>query len=81
MQVSATVDLTEKEVRFVHELASGRAPTRAAREAGYAVSYARNLLLRPDIRAALLAVHQNTGQILDKLAKREGSVGEVEPGA
>ena len=81
MEVATTIKLTVKEERFVCALAYGLAPTRAAKVAGWAVGSASRLIHKPHIRAALLAVHENTGQILRKLEKREGSVGEVEPGA
>ena len=81
MEVNTTVTLTPKEERFVCALGYGLPPTRAAKVAGWSIGSASRLIHKPHIRAALLAVHQNTGQILDKLAKREGSVGEVEPGA
>ncbi len=75
MKVATTIKLTAKEERFV---AYGLAPTRAAKVAGWAVGSASRLIHKPHIRAALLAVHENTGQILCKL---EGSLDEVEPGA
>ncbi len=81
MEVATTVKLTAKEERFVYALGYGLPPTRAAKVAGWSIGSASRLIHKPHIRAALLAVHENTGQILDKLTKREGSVGEVEPGA
>ncbi len=81
MEVGTTIKLAVKEERFVYALAYGLPPTRAAKVAGWAVGSASRLIHKPHIRAALMAVHENTGQILDKLAKREGSFGEVELGA
>ncbi len=81
MDVATTVKLTAKEENFVFALGYGLPPTRSAKVAGWSIGSASRLIHKPHIRAALLAVHENTGQILDKLAKREGSVGEVEPGA
>ena len=72
MKVATTIKLTAKEERFV---AYGLPPTRAAKVAGWAVGSASRLIHKPHVRAALLAVYQNTGQILDRL---EGSFGEVE---
>ncbi len=63
------------EERFVSGLSFGLAPTRAA---GWAVGSASRLVREPHIRAALLAVHQNTGLVLDLLANREKSFDEVE---
>ena len=80
MDAVTTVTLTPKEERFVYALGYGLPPTRAAKVSGWAVGSASRLIHKPHIRAALMAVHQNTGQILDKLAKREGSFGELEPG-
>ncbi len=81
MDVVTTVTLTPKEEAFVYTLGYGLPPTRAATVAGWAVGSASRLIHKPHVRAALLAVHENTGQILRKLEKREGSFGEVEPGA
>ena len=74
MEGATTIKLTAKEERFVYALAS----TRAAKVSGWAVGSASRPIHKPHVRAALLAVHQNTGQILEKL---EGSFGEVEPSA
>ncbi len=81
MEVATTIKLTAKEERFVYALGYGLPPTRAAKVAGWAIGSASRLIHKPHIRAALLAVHGNTGQILRKLEKREGSFGELEPGA
>ncbi len=81
MQVNTTVTLTAKEERFVYALGYGLPPTRAAKVAGWAVGSASRLIHKPHIRAALLAVHQNTAEILRKLEKREAVDGELEPGA
>ncbi len=81
MEVNTTVTLTPKEEQFVYALGYGLPPTRAAKVAGWAIGSASRLIHKPHIRAALMAVHENTGQILDKLAKREGSFDEVGPGA
>ncbi len=81
MEVATTVKLTAKEERFVYALGYGLPPTRAAKVAGWSIGSASRLIHKPHIRAALLAVHENTGQILDKLAKREESLDELETGA
>ncbi len=81
MKVATTIKLAVKEERFVYALAYGLPPTRAAKVAGWAVGSASRLIHKPHIRAALLAVHQNTGQILRKLEKREGLADELEPTA
>ena len=81
MEVNTTVTLTTKEERFVYALGYGLPPTRAARVAGWAIGSASRLIHKPHIRAALLAVHNNTGQILRKLERREGSLDEPEPDA
>ena len=81
MEVATTVTLTPKEERFVYALGYGLPPTRAAKVAGWSIGSASRLIHKPHIRAALLAVHQNTGQILDKLERREGLADEPEPGA
>ena len=78
MKVATTVKLTAKEERFVYALGHGLPPTRAAKVSGWAVGSASRLIHKPHIRAALLAVHQNTGQILRKLEKREAVDGELE---
>ena len=81
MQVNTTVTLTAKEERFVYALGYGLPPTRAAKVAGWSIGSASRLIHKPHIRAALLAVHNNTGQVLRKLEKREGSLDEPETGA
>ncbi len=81
MEVNTTITLTAKEERFVYALGYGLPPTRAAKVSGWAVGSASRLIHKSHIRAALLAVHQNTGQILDKLARREESLDELETGA
>ncbi len=78
MEVATTVTLTPKEEQFVYALGYGLPPTRAAKVAGWAVGSASRLIHEPHIRAALLAVHQNTGLVLDPLANREKSFDEVE---
>ena len=79
MEVATTLKLTAKEEQFVYARGHGLPPTCAATDSGWAVGSASRLIHKPHVRAAFLAVHQNTGQILDKLAKREGSIGEVGP--
>ncbi len=81
MKVATTIRLMAKEERFVSGLSCGLAPTRAAKVAGWAVGSASRLIHKPHIRAALLAVHQNTGQVLRKLEKREAVADEPEQGA
>ena len=81
MKVATTIQLTAKEERFVYALGYGLPPTRAAKVAGWAVGSASRLIHKPHIRAALLAVHENTRQILRKLERREGSLDEPEPSA
>ncbi len=81
MEVNTTITLTAKEERFVYALGHGLAPTRAAKVAGWSIGSASRLIHKPHIRAALLAVHQNIGQILRKLEKREAVDGELEQGA
>ena len=81
MEVNTTITLTAKEERFVYALGYGLPPTRAATVSGSAVGSASRLVRKPHIRAALLAVHQNTGQILRKLERREGLADELEPSA
>ena len=78
MEVATTIRLTAKEEQFVSGLSYGLAPTHAAKVAGWAVGRASRLLHEPHIRAALLAVHENTRQILCRLAKHGGSFDEVE---
>ncbi len=67
MEVATTIQLTVKEERFVYALGYGLPPTRAAKVAGWAVGSASCLIHKPHVRASLLAVHQSTGQIVDKL--------------
>ena len=62
--MATKIKLTVKEERFV---AYGLPPTRAAKVAGWAVGSASCLIHKPHVRASFLAVHQSTGQILDKL--------------
>ncbi len=81
MEVNTTVTLTPKEEQFVYALGYGLPPTRAAKVAGWSIGSASRLIHKPHIRAALLAVHENTGQILRKLEKREGLADELEPSA
>ena len=81
MEGATTVKLTAKEEGFVYALGYGLPPTRAARVAGWAVGSASRLIYKPHNRAALLAVHENTGQILRKLEKRAGSFDDVGLGA
>ncbi len=78
MMVATTITLTARQERFVYALNYCLPPTRAAKVAGWAVSSASRLIHKPHIRAALLAVHKNMGQILRKLEKRERSFGVVE---
>ncbi len=73
MEIDTTIRLTAKEERFVSGLSCGLAPTRAAKVAGWAVGSASRLLREPHIGAALLAIHQNTGLVLDLLVNREKS--------
>ena len=80
MEVNTTITLAAKEGRFVYALGYGLPPTRAAKVSGWAIGSASRLIHKPHIRAALLAVHQNTGQILRKLEKREAVADEPEPG-
>ena len=80
MEVNTKITLTAKEERFVYALGYGLPPTRAARVAGWSIGSASRLIHKPHIRAARLAVHNNTGQILRKLEKREGLADELEPG-
>ncbi len=81
MEVNTTITLTAKEERFVYALGYGLPPTRAAKVAGWAVGSASRLIHKPHIRAALLAVHNNTAEILRKLEKREAVADEPEQGA
>ena len=81
MQVNTTISLTAKEERFVYALGYGLPPTRAAKVAGWSVGSASRLIHKPHIRAALLAVNQNTAEILRKLEKREAVADEPEQGA
>ena len=81
MEVKTTITLTAKEERFVYALGYGLPPTRAATVSGWAVGSASRLIHKPHIRAALLAVHNNTAEILRKLEKREAVDGEPEQGA
>ncbi len=81
MEVATTITLTAMEERLVYALSYGLPPTRAAKVAGWAVGSASRLIHKPHIRAALLAVYQNTRQILRKLEKREGLADELEPSA
>lgn len=70
MQLNASIELTDREINFVQALAHGSRPTRAAKEAGYSVGSARNLLGRAHIRAALKAVSTNAETILREWEKR-----------
>ena len=81
MEVNTTVTFTAKEEKFVYALGYGLPPTRAAKAAGWAVGSASRLIHKPHIRAALLAVNQNTAEILRKLKKREELADELEPSA
>jgi phage terminase small subunit len=78
MQVQTTVTLSERERLFVFWLAHGLRPTRAASEAGYAIGSARNLLRKPHVRAALVAIAKNTSTLLAKLERADAQQG---PGA
>jgi len=64
VNVTSTLELPEREARFVHALAAGSRPCRAAVEAGFAISYGRRLLDKPRVRAALLALSTNARSAL-----------------
>ncbi|MGF1628547.1 MAG: hypothetical protein ACFCUT_03685 [Kiloniellaceae bacterium] len=64
MRIAGNVELDDREALFVGALCSGAAPTNAAKQAGFAISYARDLLLRPRIRAAVLAIAGNAQEAL-----------------
>ena len=81
MEVNTTITLTAKEERFVYALGHGLAPTRAAKVAGWSIGSASRLIHKPHIRAALLAVHNNTAEILRKLEQGEAVADELEPSA
>ena len=66
MQIAASVELPDREAHFVGALANGRAPKRAAKEAGYAVGSPRILLAKEYIRAALRAPSAVLRDLLDQ---------------
>lgn len=59
MQIHSYLELDAREVQFVHELANGAAPTRAAKTAGFSVGHTRALLEKPCIQAMLQALATN----------------------
>ena len=59
MRVQTTIELSERETLFVRALADGLPATRAATEAGYAISAARRLLERGNIQSALKGLAKN----------------------
>ncbi len=67
MNLETTIELAEREIAFVGTLAARKRPTRAAVLAGYSPANAVNLLRRPEIRAALIAVSTNAQAILGEL--------------
>lgn len=71
MRVQATIELSEREERFLWALANGLRPTRAALVAGYSAASARNLLKKPHVREALKAVHRNTSALVARIEKAE----------
>ena len=81
MEVNTTISLTAKEEKFIAALGQGLAPTRAAKVAGWSVGSASRLIQKPHIRAALLAVHNNTAEILRKLEQGEAVDGDPAQGA
>lgn len=64
MQIISSVELDPREAQFIHGLAYGMAPTRAAKEAGFSVGHTRSLLRKPHIRAALQALATNASAVL-----------------
>ncbi|MDA0799735.1 MAG: hypothetical protein O2884_13860 [Chloroflexi bacterium] len=65
MIVRSSIQIGERELCFVRNVAEGLAPTRAASEAGYSVGHTAALLRKPVVQAALLAFHENTGAMLE----------------
>lgn len=53
MDITTVITLSEKEERFVLNLARGLRPTRAATAAGFSVATARPLMLKPHVAAAI----------------------------
>ncbi len=64
MRVQTTVELTDRERLFVGYLADGIAPSPAAVKAGFSVSYARDVLGKDHIRAALNGLADNAAKAL-----------------
>ena len=76
MQAEVTIQLTEREVDFIIAMAvRGFKPTRAATEAGYAISMARDLLRRPHIRAAILNVQRNASAAVERMGQLDAKAG------
>ena len=71
MYVNAVIELTDKEQQFVYWLGYGAPQTRAATLAGYSVGHAATLVRKAHIRAALLALHENTKDVLRRLDKSD----------
>ena len=74
MRITATIDLDERQERFVYALAYGLPPTRAATAAGYSIGHAKALLCKPQIVAALLAVRDNADTVLSIIDPPERGV-------
>ena len=64
MQLETAIDLDGRETAFVSVLATGQRPTRLAKPAGYSLANARNVLRRPDLRAAWLATVEYARTVL-----------------
>jgi len=67
VEVKARVVLDEREEAFVFALCRGLPPTRAAEAAGFSISAARHLIVKPHISAALRAIFANLQRTMAKM--------------
>lgn len=79
MQVQATITLTDREAKFVTNLALyGLSPTAAATKAGWAISSARDLLRKRHVRKAIHQVHRNSAAAIEHIARLDARYGAPE---
>lgn len=71
MKILEPVELTDRQLKFVRHVAEGLAPSAAAVEAGWSVSYAPRLMRDPLIVTALQLYAVNVQKALRKVEERK----------
>ncbi|MGH6868464.1 MAG: hypothetical protein ACREDA_06265 [Methylocella sp.] len=70
MLVNQQIELPEPEVSFVRAVADGHSPSLAAVMGGFTAAHACNLMRRPRILAAILALKTNCEAALAKIERK-----------